>query len=80
MDNLLQIKTDVSYAALQNFPNTNYKVWYVQLGTSSWKALIIDADTKRKLCESLQQKTPEESFQNLKEILEEKYFQQTLGI
>jgi len=66
-----QLLVDTAFAAGQRFPGKRIRVWYVMLGKRTWRAVIINAGSKKVLAEGPNRATAKSSLVALKNQLEE---------
>jgi hypothetical protein len=65
-----QLLVDIAFAARQRFPGKPIRVWYVMLGQSSWRALIIHTTSKLVLAEGPIKSSDKTALSALKSQLE----------
>lgn len=65
-----QLLIDIAFAARQSFPGKPLRVWYVMLGPTAWKTIIINTASKVKLAEGPIRLTPKASLLAIKKQLE----------
>jgi hypothetical protein len=68
---MLDLSMFATHNAMLKFPNQPVRVWYAMLGSKSWKAIVINTDTKERLCESLFFETQEECCKSITQQLDQ---------